>query len=63
MGLAADALLATFAAVLIGLLTGAVVWRWARPSLGGVNGDVLGATIELARVAALHAGVVVWTGL
>jgi len=34
---------------------------WARRTLGGVDGDVLGATAELARVVALHAGVIAWT--
>lgn len=34
---------------------------WARARLGGVSGDVLGATAETARVAALHAGVIAWT--
>ncbi len=35
--------------------------RWSRRRLGGVSGDVLGAANDLARVAALHAGVVAWT--
>ncbi len=35
--------------------------RWSRARLGGVSGDVFGATNELARVAGLHAGVVAWT--
>lgn len=43
------------------LATAAVVAAWARRRLGGVSGDVLGATTELARVAALHAGVIAWT--
>ena len=60
-GLAVAEPLAPVAALLAGVATGLLVWRWARPNLGGVNGDVLGATTELARVAALHAGVVVWT--
>ena len=38
-----------------------VVVRWADGALGGVNGDVFGAVNELARVVALHAGVVAWT--
>lgn len=38
-----------------------VVFRWAKANLGGVSGDVIGATNELARVAALHAGVMAWT--
>ncbi len=33
---------------------------WARQTLGGVSGDVLGATNELVRVVALHAGVIAW---
>ncbi len=37
-----------------------VLWR-LRALLGGVNGDVFGAVNELARVAGLHVGVVVWT--
>ncbi|WP_418283998.1 adenosylcobinamide-GDP ribazoletransferase [Halorubrum sp. DTA46] len=43
------------------LATGALLARWATRRLGGVSGDVLGATNELARVAALHAGVIAWT--
>ncbi|MGQ3328524.1 adenosylcobinamide-GDP ribazoletransferase [Halorubrum sp. FL23] len=54
-------LLPGFAAVLAALATAALVARWARRRLGGVSGDVLGATTELARVAALHAGVIAWT--
>jgi len=34
---------------------------WAQSRLGGVSGDVFGAGNELARLAALHAGVVAWT--
>ncbi|WP_256684293.1 adenosylcobinamide-GDP ribazoletransferase [Halococcus qingdaonensis] len=33
----------------------------ARTALGGVNGDVLGATNEIVRIVALHVGVVAWT--
>lgn len=33
---------------------------WSRSILGGVNGDVLGATNELARLVALHVGVIAW---
>ena len=51
----------TLAALLAALATGALVARWSRRRLGGVSGDVLGATNELARVAALHAGVIAWT--
>jgi len=45
------------AAVVVGLLA----FAWARSRLGGVSGDSLGATTELARVTALHAGVIAWT--
>lgn len=37
------------------------VLRVARTTLGGVSGDVIGATNEITRVVALHAGVVLWT--
>jgi len=43
------------------LAVSVVVHRWADRRLGGVGGDVFGATNELARVVALHAGVVAWT--
>jgi len=49
------------AATLAGALLAAVaVLWWARRNLGGVTGDVFGAGNELARVAALHAGLVAW---
>ena len=54
----APALLATLAA---GPLVALPVGRWATRRLGGVTGDALGAANELGRIAALHAGVVVWT--
>lgn len=47
-------------ALVTGVVVTLVVWRWATATLGGVNGDVFGATNELARLAALHAGVT-WT--
>jgi len=33
---------------------------WGYRALGGVNGDVIGATNELARAVGLHLGVAVW---
>ncbi len=55
-------------------VTGSVIWTfsaavsvgvgmliWARRTLGGVSGDVFGATNEVARLAGLHAGVIGWT--
>jgi len=37
-----------------------LLW-WARRRLDGVTGDVFGAANELARVVALHAGLVAWS--
>ncbi|MDR5656476.1 adenosylcobinamide-GDP ribazoletransferase [Halodesulfurarchaeum sp. HSR-GB] len=48
-------------AVIVGGTTGILGERWARSRLGGINGDVLGATNEVGRLAALLAGVIVWT--
>lgn len=52
---------ATLAAVLAGPLVAVVLVDWADEQLGGVSGDIFGATNELARVAGLHLGVVAWT--
>ncbi|WP_435067644.1 adenosylcobinamide-GDP ribazoletransferase [Haloplanus sp. C73] len=52
---------ALVATLLAGPAVALVVGRWGARRLGGVTGDVLGAANELGRVAALHAGVVVWT--
>ncbi|WP_122089686.1 adenosylcobinamide-GDP ribazoletransferase [Halalkalicoccus subterraneus] len=49
------------AAVCGATLSGALLGRWAHYRLGGISGDVLGATNELGRVLALHAGVIAWT--
>ncbi|GAB7010098.1 adenosylcobinamide-GDP ribazoletransferase [Halorubrum trueperi] len=53
--------LSGLAALLAALATAALIRGWAVRRLGGVSGDVLGATNEIARVAALHAGVIAWT--
>ncbi|WP_137283783.1 adenosylcobinamide-GDP ribazoletransferase [Halorussus salinisoli] len=55
LGVPAVAVLAGAVAVALALLS------WAERNLGGVNGDVFGATNELARLAGLHVGVVAWT--
>jgi len=47
-------------AVLAGLLVATAMIGWGRRNLGGINGDVMGATNEIARVVGLHAGVVAW---
>jgi adenosylcobinamide-GDP ribazoletransferase len=52
---------AALAAVGAGPVVAVGFRRWARTNLGGVSGDVFGASNELARVVGLHAGVVVWT--
>lgn len=50
----------SIAALVAAIGVSIAIGYWAKRNLGGVNGDVLGATNELARIAALHAGVVVW---
>jgi len=52
---------AAAAAVVTGPVVALLLRQWAHARLDGVGGDVFGATNELARVAALHAGVVAWT--
>jgi len=49
------------AAVGAGPVVALVLARWAHRTLGGVSGDVFGASNELARAVGLHAGVIVWT--
>lgn len=51
---------AGLAALVAALLTAVGVVRWATATLGGVGGDAFGAANELSRVAAIHAGIVVW---
>jgi adenosylcobinamide-GDP ribazoletransferase len=51
---------ALLGAVVAGPLVGAVMLTWGYRALGGVNGDVIGATNELARAVGLHLGVAVW---
>ncbi|WP_262175377.1 adenosylcobinamide-GDP ribazoletransferase [Haloarcula laminariae] len=50
----------TATALVAALAVALLVRRWARRTLGGVGGDVFGATNELARVAALHGAVAAW---
>jgi len=52
---------AALVAVAGALVVALAVLAWARGRLGGVSGDVFGATAELARVVGLGCGVAVWT--
>ena len=47
--------------VVAGPLVAVALVRSTAGPLGGVNGDVFGATNELGRVFGLHAGVIAWT--
>ena len=51
---------ALIAAVATGPVVGLAVLTWGHRTLGGVSGDLLGATNELGRAIALHVGVSVW---
>jgi len=51
---------ALIATVLSGPIVALAVYSRVRPWLGGVSGDVLGASNELGRAVALHVGVLVW---
>lgn len=46
--------------LLASVLSGVTLLWWANRNLGGINGDVIGATNEIARVVGLHTGVVAW---
>lgn len=48
-------------ALVMGSSTGLVAERWAAGRLGGISGDVVGATNEIARLVALGSGVIAWT--
>ena len=47
-------------AALAGPLVGVFTLTWAHGRLGGVNGDVIGATNEIGRAVGLHLGVSLW---
>lgn len=51
---------ALFGAVVAGPLVAAGTLTWAHGRLGGVNGDVIGATNEIGRAVGLHLGVSLW---
>ena len=56
----AGAFPALVATLLAGPAVALIVSSRVSPWLGGVSGDVLGATNELGRAVALHVGVIVW---
>jgi len=51
---------ALVAAVATGPAVGLAILTWGHRELGGVSGDLLGATNEVGRALALHVGVSVW---
>lgn len=63
VGLAWPRIAPAIVTLIASLVAGFTVFRWANANLGGVSGDVLGATNEFARLAALHVGVVAWMHL
>lgn len=54
-------LIAPAVALPAAVVGGLAVFAWAHSRLGGVSGDVFGAANEVARLLALHVGVVAWT--
>lgn len=52
---------AVVATLACGPVVALLVRSWGRTHLGGVSGDLIGATNELARATAIHVGVVTWT--
>ena len=52
---------AAVVAAVAAVCTALLIRAWVSRRLGGVSGDIFGATTELSRVVALHAGVVAWT--
>ncbi|WP_396610588.1 adenosylcobinamide-GDP ribazoletransferase [Haloferax sp. S1W] len=53
--------IAVIVTLVCGPVVALVVRSWGRTHIGGVSGDLIGATNELARAAAIHVGVVTWT--
>ena len=51
---------ALLGALLTGPLVGLAALTWGHRALGGVTGDVIGASNEVARALALHVGVSAW---
>jgi len=51
---------ALLGALAAGPLAGVLTLTWAHSRLGGVNGDVIGATNEIGRAVGLHLGVSLW---
>ena len=54
------ATMALVGAFVAGPLVGLAMLTWGHRALGGVNGDVIGATNDIARAVALHLGVSAW---
>ena len=51
---------ALLGAIVAGPLVAVATLTWAHSYLGGVNGDVIGATNEIGRAVGLHLGVSLW---